>query len=59
VLALAITTLAITISGITWHIATANGNYTSATKARTGPLITLARTRITWLNRLIALGEQI
>jgi len=50
---------AMIISGITWNIATANGNYTTASKARTGLLITLAGNRITWLNWLIAFGDQI
>ena len=51
------------ISGITWAIATANGNPATATKARTGLLValgaaTLAGAGITWLNWLIALGDQ-
>ena len=56
--------LTMLISGITWAIATANGNHTAATKARTGLLValgaaTLAGAGITWLNWLINLGDQL
>lgn len=56
--------LTMLISGITWAIATANGNHTIATKARTGLLVALggavlAGAGITWLNWLIALGDQL
>ncbi len=55
--------LTMLISGITRAIATANGNHTTATKARTGLLVALgtailAGAGITWLNWLIALGDQ-
>lgn len=56
--------LTMLISGITWAIATANGNYTTATNARTGLLVALgtaalAGAGITWLNWLINLGDQL
>lgn len=56
--------LTMLISGITWAIATANGNHTTATKARTGLLVALgtaalAGAGITWLNWLINLGDQL
>lgn len=56
--------LTMLISVITWAIATANGNHTTATKARTGLLValgtaTLAGAGITWLNWLIHLGDQL
>ena len=56
--------LTMIISAITWAIATAHGNHTTATKARTGLLValgaaTLAGAGITWLNWLIALGDQL
>lgn len=58
------TVLTMLISGITWALATANGNHTTATKARTGILValgtaTLAGAGITWLNWLINLGNQL
>lgn len=56
--------LTMIISAITWAIATANGNHTTATKARTGLLVALgtaalAGAGITWLNWLIHLGDQL
>ena len=58
------TVLTMLISGITWAIATANGNHTNATKARTGLLVALgtaalAGAGVTWLNWLINLGDQL
>lgn len=56
--------LTMLISGITWAIATANGNHTTATKARTGLLValgaaTLVGAVITWLNWLINRDDQL
>lgn len=56
--------LTMIISAITWAIATAHGNHTTATKARTGLLVALGAATLTgasvaWLNWLIHLGDQI
>ena len=61
---LIIAVLMLIVSAIIWAIATANGNYTSAGKARTGVLValgaaTLAGGGVAWMNWLIALGRQL
>jgi len=52
------------VSAIVWAIAAANGNYSSAGKARTGVLVALgaaalAGSGVAWMNWLINLGQQL
>ncbi len=61
---LVVAVLVLIVSAIIWAIATANGNYTSAGKARTGVLValgaaTLAGGGVAWMNWLIDLGRQL
>lgn len=61
---LTITLITAILTMFIWAIATAHGNHTTATKARTGLLVALgaailAGAGVTWLNRLIHLGDQI
>lgn len=52
------------VSAIGWAIGTANGNYTAATKARTGLLVALAAGvlaggGVAWVNWLIGVGQRL
>ena len=56
--------LMLIICAIVWAIASANGNYQAATKARTGLLVALgtaalAGASIAWLNFLLDVGTQL
>lgn len=56
--------LMLIISAIAWATATAHGNYTTASKSRTGILVALgaailAGAGVAWLNWLINLGQQL
>lgn len=61
---LVIAVLMLVISAIAWATATAHGNYTTASKSRTGILVALgaailASAGVAWLNWLINLGQQL
>ena len=61
---LIIAVLMLIVSAIIWAIATANGNYASAGKARTGVLVALGAAAlagggVAWMNWLIDLGRQL
>ncbi|MCA0437827.1 MAG: DUF6112 family protein [Actinobacteria bacterium] len=56
--------LMLIISALVWAIAAANGNYSAATKGRTGVLVALgaailAGAGVAWMNWLIALGQHL
>jgi uncharacterized membrane protein len=56
--------LMLIISAIIWAIASANGNYQAATKARTGLFVALgtaalAGAGVAWLNFLLDIGERL
>ena len=61
---LIIAVLMLIISAIVWAIATAHGNYATASKGRTGVLVALgaavlAGAGVTWMNWLLNLGQQL
>lgn len=61
---LIVAVLMVIVSAIVWAIATAQGNYSAAIKARTGVLVALgaavlAGGGVTWMNWLIYLGRQL
>ncbi|MGP9695123.1 DUF6112 family protein [Brachybacterium sp. AOP25-B2-12] len=61
---LVIAVLMLLVSAICWAIAAATGNYSGAAKGRIGVLVSLggailAGAGVTWLNWLIALGNQL
>ncbi len=61
---LIVAVLVLIVSAIVWAIAAANGNYSSAGKARTGVLVALgaaalAGSGVAWMNWLINLGQQL
>lgn len=61
---LAVAVLMLIVCAIIWAIASAHGNPATASKARTGLLAAagaaaLAGGAVTWLNWLIALGDQL
>lgn len=52
------------VSAVMWAIASSNGNFNAATKARSGVFVALgaaalAGTGVAWINWLIALGAQL
>ena len=56
--------LVLIVSAIIWAIATAHGNYATASKGRTGVLVSLgaavlAGAGVTWMNWLLNLGQQL
>ncbi|MFT3889954.1 MAG: DUF6112 family protein [Arachnia sp.] len=56
--------LVLIVSAIIWAFASANGNYASAGKARTGVLVALGTAAfagggVAWMNWLIGLGQQL
>lgn len=56
--------LMLIICAIVWAIASANGNYQAATKARTGLFVALGTTAlagagVAWLNFLLDVGERL
>lgn len=61
---LIIAVLMLIVCAIVWAIATANGNHTTATKARIGAWTALGATvlaggGVAWMNWLINLGQQL
>lgn len=61
---LVISVLMLIVSAIIWAIASANGNYQAATKARIGLLVavgaaTLAGAGVAWVNFLLGIGENL
>ena len=61
---LVVAVLVLIVSAIIWAIATANGNYASAGKARIGVLVALGAAAfagggVAWMNWLIDLGRQL
>lgn len=61
---LVIAVLMLIVSAIIWAIASAHGNHSAATKARTGLLVALgtaalAGAGVAWMNWLIHLGDQL
>lgn len=61
---LIIAVLMLIISAIVWAIASAHGNYATASKGRTGVLVSLgaavlAGAGVTWMNWLLNLGQQL
>ena len=61
---LIIAVLMLIVSAIYWAIAAAHGNYSAAAKGRVGVLVALgaavlAGGGVTWMNWLIALGDQL
>ena len=61
---LIIAVLMLIISAIMWAIASAHGNYSTASKGRVGVLVSvgaaaLAGAGVAWMNWLIALGDQL
>lgn len=60
---LIIAVLMLIVCAITWAIASANGNYQTATRARTGLLVALgaaalAGAGVAWVNFLLDVGSQ-
>ena len=56
--------LLLIVSAIVWAIATAHGNYATASKGRSGVLVSLgaavlAGAGVTWMNWLLNLGQQL
>lgn len=56
--------LMLIVSAVVWAVASSNGNYQAATKARTGVLVALGATvlagaGVTWMNWLLDLGRQL
>ena len=63
-LVLIVAVLMLILSAIVWAIATAQGNYAAASKARTGVLVALgaaalAGSGVAWMNWLLNLGQQL
>lgn len=63
-LVLIVAVLMLIISAIAWATATAHGNYTTASKSRTGILVALgaailAGAGVAWLNWLITVGASL
>lgn len=63
-LVLIVAVLMLIVSAIAWATATAHGNYTTASKSRTGILVALgaailAGAGVAWLNWLLGLGVTI
>ena len=61
---LIVAVLMLIVSAIVWAIATAHGNYATASKGRTGVLVSLgaavlAGAGVTWMNWLLNLGQQL
>lgn len=61
---LIVAVLMVIISGVTWALATANGNFQAATKARTGLWVAcgaaaLAGAGVAWVNFLLDLGGRL
>ena len=61
---LIVAVLMLIVSAIAWAIATAHGNYATASKGRTGVLVSLgaavlAGAGVTWMNWLLNLGQQL
>ena len=61
---LIIAVLMLIVSAIVWSIATAHGNYATASKGRTGVLVSLgaavlAGGGVAWMNWLLNLGQQL
>ena len=61
---LIIAVLMLIVSAIVWAIATAHGNYATASKGRTGVLVSLgaavlAGAGVAWMNWLISLGTSL
>ena len=61
---LIVAVLMLIVSAIVWAIATAHGNYATASKGRTGVLVSLgaavlAGAGVAWMNWLIAIGDQL
>ena len=59
---LIVAVLMLIVSAIIWAIATAHGNYATASKGRTGVLVALgaavlAGPGVTWMNWLLNLGQ--
>lgn len=56
--------LMVIVSAVIWAVASANGNYAAATKARTGVLVALGAAAlagggVAWMNWLVDLGRQL
>ena len=63
-LVLIVAVLMLILSAIVWAIATAQGNYAAASKARTGVLVALGAAALAggggaWMNWLLNLGQQL
>ncbi|MBK6301673.1 MAG: hypothetical protein IPF40_11725 [Actinomycetales bacterium] len=63
-LVLIVAVLMLILSAIVWAIATAQGNYAAASKARTGVLVALGAAAlagggVAWMNWLLNLGQQL
>ena len=61
---LILSVLALIVSAIVWAIATAHGNYATASKGRIGVLVSvgaavLAGGGVAWMNWLLNLGQQL
>ncbi len=61
---LIVAVLMLMVSAIVWAIATAHGNYATASKGRTGVLVSLgaavlAGAGVAWMNWLISLGTSL
>ena len=61
---LIVAVLMLIVSAIIWAIATAHGNYATASKGRTGVLVALgaavlAGGGVAWMNWLVNLGQQL
>lgn len=61
---LIVAVLMVIVSAVIWAVASANGNYAAAGKARTGVLVALgaavlAGGGVAWLNWLVDLGRQL
>ena len=61
---LIVAVLMLMVSAIAWAIATANGNYATAGKGRTGVLVSLGAAVLAgggaaWMNWLLNLGQQL
>lgn len=63
-LVLIVAVLMLIVSAIVWAIATSHGNYATASKGRTGVLVSLgaavlAGGGVAWMNWLLNLGQQL
>ena len=61
---LIVAVLMLIVSAIVWAIASAHGNYSTASKSRVGVLVSvgaaaLAGAGVAWMNWLIALGQRL